>query len=84
MVSLTVGLYIVCIFNDTSRALASDGKVTNNIKEECFILPSETIRTHQKRAGKQHYRTCFLRRATAKPKNGNFRDWQESDDTSGQ
>jgi hypothetical protein len=73
----------VCIFNVTSLVLASNGNFTNNIKEESFILPSKTTGTHQKRAGKQNYRNCLLSRATAKPKNGNFRDWLESNDTSG-
>jgi hypothetical protein len=82
-VFLTVGLYIVCIFNVTSRALASDGNFTINIKEEGFILPSKTIGTHQNRTGKQNYRTCLFRCTNAKPKNGNLRDWLELQDISG-
>jgi hypothetical protein len=38
-VSLAVCLYIVRIFNATSRAIASDGNFTNNNKKESFILP---------------------------------------------
>jgi len=82
-VFLTVALYIVCIFNVTSRVLVSDGKFANNIKEESFILPSKTIGTHKKRADKQNYSTCFFRCTTAKPRDGSLRDWLELDDISG-
>jgi hypothetical protein len=82
-VFLTVGLYTVCIFNVTSRALASDWNFANNIKEENFILSSKMVGTHQKRAGKQNYSTCLFRCRTAKSKNGNLRDWLEFDDISG-
>jgi len=76
-VFLPGGLYIVYIFNVTSRALASDGNFTNNIKEESFILSSKTTGTYQKCASKQNYRNCLFRCATAKPKSGNLNDWLE-------
>ena len=82
-VVLTIGLYIVCSYNVTSRELASDRSFTNNIKEKSFILPNKTIGINKKRAGKQNYRTCLFRRTTTKPKSGNLRDWLELDDISG-
>ena len=84
-VFLTGGLFVACIFNVTSGALASDANFTTNIKDESFILSSKTTGTHEKRAGEQNYRTCLFRCATAKPKNDHLRDWLELfvDDISG-